>query len=225
LDGRFSEVSGPVAALVDAETWALLALSDYPYVCSVLAKSPLHRAEDVYGVNWPNYRDNFAIAKEKVYPVWRWNPQTRVFEPTPELMVTPELKQRSVLAVKKTRALWEVVYELSAGRYTGWRGLVLQETVYFGKRLQAQKFKDDGYPDDDVARYPYVLQWAEFAEVTPRVAADEILFKAQLDDDLLSKTEYLRLKYFKLLNEAVTVEELEPILTEFRWETYKRWEP
>ena len=208
----------PYSALVDAATSALLVLSSYPYVVSYLAKSPSLEAEEFHGVNWPHYREKFPIKEGGYlsYPGWTWDAHTRRFSPTPEELITPELKQRSLLAVKKCSALWEMVYELSVSRYAMWRGPILQETVYLTKRQQALAYREE----HDILRYPYVLQYAELAGLTPRAAADEILFKGRLDDELLARTEFLRLKYFNQLRDAATVEEIEPILRTFRRETY-----
>lgn len=216
-------MTAPVSALVDASTSALLALSSYPYVVSYLAKSPALEAEEFHGVNWPHYRKNFHLKDEnsRIYPNWTWSLETRRFSPTPAELITTELLQRSTLAVKKCSALWEMVYELSVSRYAMWRGPILQETVYLTKRQQAQAYRDDGYPEGDILRYPYVLQYADFAGLTAQSAADEILFKARLDDELLARTEFLRLKYFNLIRDVGKVDEIAGILRTFRRETYR----
>jgi hypothetical protein len=212
-------VSVPYSALIDASTFALLALSQYPYIVSFLAKSRPLEAEQVHGVNWPNYRTNFTLADEhpRAYPSWSWDMDRRRFEPTAN--VTDELRARSILAVVKCRTLAEMTYELSVARYPIWRGLLLQEQVYAAKKQQAQAYRDAGYPDDVLA-YPYVLQYAEFSGLPLRAAADEILFKAQLDDDALLKTEALRLRYFKLVADAAKAEELVALLRGFREDIY-----
>jgi hypothetical protein len=141
--------------------------------------------------------------------------------PIAEGLLTEELQQRSEMAVRKCSALFEIVYEISVARYPIWRGLILQEQVYVSKKLQARRFKDMGYPELDLLLYPYVLQYADFSGLTPREAADEILFKARLDDDFLLKTEGLRLKYFKLVADAAEAETLASIRGEFRQEIYR----
>jgi hypothetical protein len=191
----------------------------------VLAKSPPLEAEEAHGVNWPNYRKNFPLEKvdSQTYPHWIWDGTARLFSPTPPELVIPELRQRSALAVKKCRALWEVIYELSALRYPVWRGLILQETVYAAKKAQAEKYKDAGYPKDALP-YPYVLHYAEVSGLALRDAADEILFKARLDDETLARSELLRLKYFNLIKAAMATDELKSILDQFRSEAYgKSW--
>jgi hypothetical protein len=174
------------------------------------------------GVNWPNYRRQFPLINKnpRIYPEWTWDWETRLFSPTPKELLTAELRQRSALAVKKCRALWEISYELSVARYPVWSGLLMQETVYIAKKTQAQRYKDLGCPETDAVSYPYVLQYADFSGLTMRAAADEILFKARLDEDLLSKSEFLRLKYFNLVKDAMTTSEIDPILKRFRTETY-----
>jgi hypothetical protein len=212
----------PFSALVDASTSALLSLSTQPNIISFLARSQPLEAEEWHGVNWPNYRSNFILANEahKAYPNWTWHETARLFSPTAKELLTDELKRRAALAVRKCSALQEIIYELSVARYPLWRGLIMQETIYQTKKTQAQRFKDLGYPEIDILLYPYVLQYADFAGLTLRAAADEILFKAKLDDDGLLKSELLRLKYFNLVRDAE--DGLDTILKDFRWDMYRR---
>jgi hypothetical protein len=214
-------VSTPWSALLDSATNALLALSQYPYVIAILAKAPALEAEEAHGVNWPHYRQKFALAEapSHTYPTWAWVWRKREFAPTELGLITPVLRQRSLAAVKKCQAIWEVAYELSVVRYQLNRGVLLQETVYLTKRMEAARFKDAGYPEDELPAFPHVLYYTEWSGLSPRAAADEILFKAKLDDGILAKTELLRLKYFDLVKRA-EVDELPGILFNFREETY-----
>lgn len=212
----------PFSALFDAQTTALIALSQYPYIISFLAKSRTLEAEQAHAVNLPNYRANFTLVNQsyQVFPSWSWDMETRRFSPTPMHLITPELKQRSEMAMRKVVALAEIAYELSVARYPVWRGVLMQEMVYAAKRAQAQHYKD--HPGVDVMHYPYVMQYADFAGLTPHEAANEILFKARLDDDLLLNTEMTRLKYFGLVEVASAAKELDSILKQFRRDIYKR---
>jgi hypothetical protein len=209
----------PYSALVDTATLTLLALSRYPYVVSILAKGQTLEAEEAHGVNWPNYRRSFTIIDDpKNYPDWTWDQRTRKFSPA---VPSPALKERSALAVSKCQAIWEIVYELSAVRYQVWTGLILQESVYRAKREQAQKFLDDKCPTERLPDYPHVLYYSEWAQLEPDEAAQEILFKAKLDDDLLAKTEIVRLKFFDLVRKA-TARDLPGIMEDFRREAYRK---
>lgn len=212
----------PYSALIDASTSALLALSTHAYVVSFLAKSQPLEAEQAHGVNWPNYYKSFPLEKAdyRTYPNWTWDQNTRLFSPTAENLVTSDLRQRSDLAVRKSAVLREIIYELSVTRYTVWKGPLMQEAIYLTKKMEAEKFRDAGYPEDKILSYPYVLQYADFAGFTMREAADEILFKARLDDEFLAKTELLRLRYFNSIRNAATSDDITRVLTEFRREIY-----
>ena len=215
---------GPVSALVDTFTHALLALSAYPAVVSVLAKSQSLEAEQWHAVNWPNYQQRFPPAGmvPQAYPSWKWEGgDKRQFVPMRKDLVTAELQGRSQLAVVKSDALGRIVYELSMLRFPVWRGVLMQEAIFIIKKTQAEQYKQAGYPDTaDIFNYPYVLQYAEVSDLHPRQAADEILFKAKLDDDVLLRTEFLRLKYFKLICDATKMDEFEPIMRDFRHDAY-----
>lgn len=106
-------------------------------------------------------------------------------------------------------------------RYPVMTGIWQQETVYINKRLQAIAFRDAGYPEDVAPNYPYVLQYADLTGSTLRQAADDIIFKAKLDEDFLAKTELLRLKYFRLVREAEKPEEVAEAYKAFVRESYK----
>ena len=110
---------------------------------------------------------------------------------------------------------------VSRGRYPVSTGVLFQETVYLTKKAQASAFKEAGYPEDDILEYPYIIQYADFANIPLKQAADDILFKARLDDELLAKTELIRLKYFNAIRSARTVEEVAPIYEAFTRESYR----
>jgi hypothetical protein len=198
------------AALIDLHTWALLTLSEERPIIAFLHKATTD-TRAFWGVGYPNG------ATPANYPQWTWNLPRWQFEPTPRALLSERLLRASALAVKKAYAVREIIAAVSAARYLLWNGALLQETVNIGRRLQAQKFKDDGYPDDDLLRYPYVLQYADTAELPMKTAALEILFKAELDDEILAKTEGVRLKYFNLLKTA-EIDTIDAIMVSFRSE-------
>jgi hypothetical protein len=96
----------------------------------------------------------------------------------------------------------------------------MQEAVYITKKTQAQRYKDAGYQGDDL-EYPYVMQYADFAGLSMRVAADEILLKATFDDEVLLKTEFFRLKYFELIKNMNDPGQADRITLDFRRECLK----
>jgi hypothetical protein len=209
--------------LIDSLSAALLAVSTQPTIVAYLASKPEKMGVDtvaVWGIDYPNYMKEFVLAKTPHnYPCWKWQNGSRTLIPTPAQFITDELRQRSALARQKCQALLEVGKVLEIARYPVWRELILQETIYLNKKAQAQKYKDHGYPENETVKYPYVVQYAEFSGLPMREAAEEILFKAQLDDERLAKTELLRLKYFNLIQQA-TDHQLKTILEQFRTELY-----
>lgn len=188
---------------------------------TLLAKSPMEM-EAVYYCNYPNYPKNFPFALNvpTSYPLWRWDDKDRVFTRGVEVNEL-NLREKGNLARAKCYVLGEMGKTISRCRYGVWREILLQETVYMTKKLQAQAFKDKKYPQKDLLRYPYVLQYAEVSGLKPKAAADEILFKAQLDDELLCKTETLRLRYFGQVRDATTSEAVKKAFDEFRLEVHK----
>jgi hypothetical protein len=214
-------MGSPISALVDTFTQAVLALSAYPSIVSVLAKSQPLEAEQIHAVNWPNYQQKFPLGSvaPQTYPNWKWEgANERRFVPTAKDLVTPDLQRRSQLAIKKVEVLGRISVELSMLRFPVLRGVLGQELVYAAKRAQAQHYKD--HPKRDVLNYPYVLQYADLSSLTPHQAADEILFKAHLDDEVLLRTEFIRLKYFELINDATKMDDFEPIIKDFRHDAY-----
>ena len=212
----------PYSALVDASTSALLTLTQRVHIISFLEKTPMD-AEHMYSVNYPNYIQRFEIADEPVesFPEWSWNASERLFVRTPERLLTESLRQRSLLAVKKSYVLFEIMNMISSARITACSGIAMQESVYMTKKTQAQRYKDAGYPGGDLFEYPYVLQYADLVGLSMRTAADEILFKARLSDDVLLKSEFFRLKYFELLKNAMEVALIDSIFIAFQRDFYK----
>ncbi len=206
------------AALIDAPTGALLTLSLHVPIIAFLAKSETD-VHPLWGVNFPNYARSFPLAwaDPATFPSSTWVGPKRLFEPTPLSLISDRVRAASATAVKKSYALYEMMTRISMARHLLSTGIILQETVYLTKRAQALRYQTDGYPEGDLLRYPYVLQAAEVMGVTPRVAADEILFKAQLDDEILAKTEAVRLKYFSALKTA-KLNEIDELITNFRSE-------
>jgi hypothetical protein len=175
----------------------------------------------VLNAGFPNYPNGIAVD-----PVsgslahLSWNGKDRVLRTTRVDMLTDALHARSRLALQKTHAITHMMLSLAAARVKIATGIPLQETVYMTKKLQAQRFKDSGYNEDNILAYPYVLQYADVAQIPLAAAADEILLKARLDDDVLSKTEMIRLAYFDRVRRATTPEDIPNILKEFDRESY-----
>lgn len=130
--------------------------------------------------------------------------------------------ERIIQKSKFTQKFYEVfkeIYQVIENRRltnTGKTTLAFQELIYLSKKVEALRFKDQGYKEEDILDYPYILQYAELANISYKQAADEIIFKSKLSDATLAKTEQMRLKHYRILKEAKTVEDLEEALKNFK---------
>jgi len=215
-------IAQPYSALLDASTSALLFLSTRIPVIVFLAKV-MSEGDHEYCVNYPNYLEDFPHAKlpPVAWPMWTWNGPKRVFEATPPELNTERLRLYAALAAKKAQALVEVTRTLTMARYPVWDGMPMQEVIYVTKKMQAQRFKDRGYPEGMELEFSYVVQYADFAGLSMKAAADEILLKASFTDALLLKSELFRLKYCGLIRDANTVEQLDSLIMDFRRDFHK----
>jgi hypothetical protein len=218
----------PYSALLDTSTFALLTLTQRIPIISFLAQTPIE-GEHFYAVNYPNYLKKFEIADANYssFPGWTWNLKERLFIPTPKHLLTDRLRKASLLAVKKSHVLFEIMRTLSWSRNPVLSGIPMQETVYITKKIQAQRYKDSNYPNEPfhfpyvAQNFPYVVQYSELSGLTMQQAADEILLKASFDDELLLKSEYFRLKYYDQLRKVTEIALIDPILINFREEFYR----
>ncbi len=213
---RRSFVEQPhLSLLVDVSTRAVLAMSSNVGAIGLLADCTM----DSYHIphfDYPHYLDQAPPS-----PVggslahWTWNTKTRTLVPTRSDIATIELHASSKLAIAKLNIARRIMQIISTARLRLASGIELQETVYLTKKIQAKGFKDSGYDEASLMEFPYVLQYADLINASPREAADDILLKAKLADDVLGKTELLRLAYFDMLKKARTTDELEPIFENF----------
>jgi len=177
----------------------------------------------------PHYRKPRLFSRKRLpidglppesLPLWRWDKPSRRIVRSPEHIVTPAIREKAVLAQAKARAIERIMLHLSIARYSLRTGVELQEIVYVNKRTQAEKFRDSGYDESSLLEYPHVLNYADFAGISLREAADTIILKAKLDDQLLAKTELLRLRYFKNVADAKSVKDLSTIIESFFRDCY-----
>lgn len=179
-----------------------------------------------FSVNFPNYSESFfktfflASLSPKDYPLWTWNGKKRLFEKTNPELVDRKLRSRSKLAESKREVIGHIINHLGHARHSLRSGIEFQETVYLVKRMQAQAFKASGYDENRIEDCHYVVQYADFAGISLRQAADDILLKAKFDDEILAKTELLRLRYFNKVKQAQDPEELPAIFEEFTRNCY-----
>lgn len=214
--------------LLDYNTKAVLTISSNPAVIAFL-KECMADTLHAQSVNYPNYTNPksffltpffLASVKPKNYPKWTWDFKSRLFSKTRTELVDDHLLAHSRLAENKNQVIGKIIVSIYLARSDARTGINLQETIYFAKKEQAKTFKDSGYDESLIMEYPYVLQYADYAGITVRQAADDILFKAKLGDESLAKTELLRLKYFNKVKKAAACEELNAIYEEFIEDCY-----
>lgn len=121
--------------------------------------------------------------------------------------------------VQKFYKIFKEIYqviEYRRLRESGKTTLAFQELIYAAKRAEAERFRDHNYNVENILDFPYILQYAELKNISHKQAADEIIFKSKLSNNMLAKTEFMRLKHFGLLKEAKTIEELEEVHKNFK---------
>lgn len=118
------------------------------------------------------------------------------------------LLQKSQLLSEKYIALSNIVSCIDKLRNSSRKKFNFQEFIYVEKKIQAQRFKDRGYLDSEILEYPYVLQYADYADLSFKESADTILLKAKMGHDVFAKTELLRLRYVNLLKDARTISDV-----------------
>lgn len=195
-----------------------IVLTISPYVAPIFfLKDSIPNTHDACSMQRPNYREAFPLASVDPidYPRSSWDSKNKTLKETPGHLLTPDILARSHIATVKRDAISKIMRSISKARYQTDKGVAFQETVYLTKKNQAQRFKDSGYNENLLLEFPYVLQDSEYEGMTMRQAADNILFRAKLDDDLLAKTEFLRRKYFNRVKTANTDEELSTIIEDF----------
>ncbi len=215
-------------ALVDIGSKAVLTISPrIPVV--VFLRECIIDTTYATNVNAPHYTrswthaESFFLARGNPdnYPQWTWNKKERTLVRTRDDILSSYIIERSRLATAKARVISDILTSISIMRLPLQSGIDFQETVYIEKRRQAQRFKDTGYDDAAALDAPYVLQYADLKEYSLQQAADDILFQAQLDEDRLVKSEFVRMKYLELVRAAKKPEEMPPLLEQFRNESFK----
>lgn len=155
---------------------------------------------------------NSLVDAEMCY-LLRWDFGSKTFLKNKN--VTASLQKKSSLASIKYKTLEKILLNIVALRNRVKKTLPYQETIYLLKRIQAERFKDRGYPENEMMEYSYVLQYADLEKISLKESADRILFKSNIDSELLAKTELLRLTYFNKLRVAESLEEVENAYEQF----------
>ncbi|MEY4747752.1 MAG: hypothetical protein RLZZ416_801 [Candidatus Parcubacteria bacterium] len=149
------------------------------------------------------------------YPEWSWDHARKTFKKTNPAIISDTMRERAVLSEKKARAVDVIRFHVNLMRSKISTGLWFQETIYAEKVRQARSVLGGGDDMHQLASAPYVAQYAEHSGVPLRQAAEEIIFQNQLDHDFLSKTEKIRLAFYKSIRQARSSDEIETCLKKF----------
>lgn len=205
--------------LIDANTLILYAVhASLAAIVSTSESIP----DTTFQVTHSNAGTPFSLAaiRPTEYPRWTWEYRTRNFTKTPEHALIDEVRAKSRLAVARVNAFNEIMKGINYTRYQFRRGVEFQESVYLAKRLEAKDFMERESGENVAHEYPYLMQYADFADIPLRQAAEDILFKARLEDTYLVKTEYLRIKYFNATKNETDPAKIPAIIKEFNRECY-----
>ena len=210
----------PTHALLDFSSKAILAIDRFPGVIAFLTDCTPHSFA-VFNINIPNYLNESPLkdTSPEQYPEWVFDPASRVVKKNPSPNVDM-LRDKSKLAMHKGATILPIMRNIIIARYDSSYGIASQDTIYLSKKLQAILFRDCGYDETRTMEIPYVVQYADYAGIPLKQAADDIVFKAALTDQRLSQTELMRMTYFNKVKKATTEEDLSSILKYFLGEMY-----
>lgn len=200
-------------SVIDSSNDTLIAISSYPPPVVLLAESML---DTIYVHSMP--AASVAVVRTvppRNYPEWSWNYAKREFQRTNPAIITDDLRERAVFAARKAEILSQALYAINRQRDKIYMGLMIQETIYAEKEKQARMLKEARFDAGHAGMAPYVVQYADSAGLSLEQAAEEILFQAQLDRELLEKSERVRLLLFRKLKRATTEAELDEIMRTF----------
>lgn len=206
-------------ALVDSQSFVVLTLGR-SMAAMVFLSECIPDAHWISAVQHPNYSDSLRLffiesIKPEEYTKWTWDYTNRLFLKTNKELVDKELPAKSRLAEGKRIFFQTVMNNINLARLSVITGADFQETVYLTKKMQAQAFKESGYDENLIMEFPYVVQYADLVHISMKQAAEDILLKAKFDDELLAKTELLRLKYINKLKEVDDPNQLPSLLEDF----------
>ena len=186
----------------------------------LFVQSAIPHSYTATNIQYPNHKHDMPIHLEtpESFVKWSWSRKSRTMRTTTHKHINDELKKKSELAHGKYLLVLTIMSSLSRGRVTSASGFAHQDAVYATKRREAQLFKDAGYDESVLADIPFVTQYADYASLSFREAADEILVKAKLDDERLAKTELMRLVYSSKIKNAKSMQEIAKVREEFRFD-------
>lgn len=134
--------------------------------------------------------------------------------------ITEKQKNTCILLAGRARYLRRVTRVVSQARKRVAPSELYGELVDYIRREQALKFRASGYNEDLIQECLFVFQYAQVKKITPRAAADEVIFRFSLFQADLWKTEEVKLKYYDLFANAANLEDLHDIFQDFIREYY-----
>lgn len=211
----------PVHLLIDVGTGAVLTATPFVSITNFLT-SCVRDTNQATANDHPYYStSDFAVSiAPNEYPQWTWSHKSRSFSRIRSDILTEELRARARLACAKRDAIGRIIYNINRTRQQALSGIILQSEIYFDKKMQAQTFKSLDYDESRLMQFPYVLQYADFKHISPRQATDEIILKAKMSDEHLSKTELLRMRYFEKIATAASPDDMPGIIADFIKDCY-----
>ncbi len=215
----------PYHVLCDQETNAVLAMSRRMETI-ILLNDCTRDTFAVFSVNYPNYQNlfwkGFFLASEKPtdYPRWTWHYSQRIFTKTQEDVLSRNLFERARLINAQRNTIGPMTRILSTDRMSFSKNILYQEAIYSIKKTQATEFKNSGYDEKYIMNYPFIVQYADFANLSIRQATDDIIFQAELYENRLLRNESLRLKYFNSVKNMKEPQEGPVLLKDLQRELY-----
>jgi len=148
------------------------------------------------------------------YPQWSLNLKTRTFNPTSRDLWTEERAQRAELLSARADAYATLMTNIGYARMKFAYDGVLQSFTYSEKEREARECREQKYDELRITEWPYVFQYAKFADISIQAATDEILFKAELRHEALARIETIRLQYMKKIWSLEQIPEIQRIPTD-----------
>jgi hypothetical protein len=206
----------PLHVLLDYDTKAVLTASAHASVIIELRKfvSNCIWVADIQRPNYLNGTYPFSVDQSRSFEMWSWDGKTRSITKTDPARIDAVLSERSALITAQRNAFVGMMHALSLVSARAGTGIDHQDAIYAQKLAEAHAVKS-GSDKDALRWYPYVVQHAEYASLTLEQAADDIIFASKLAHDILIRVEGMRLKYYKLIREARSIEDVANALSRF----------
>lgn len=153
-----------------------------------------------------------AASLPEDFPTWSWDFGKKQFKTTKPELIDNAKRERSVLATKKAEAITKTMEWVNRMRARSYTGFFFQESIYAKKEQQARELRARDHTEEAARKAPYVVQYAEDRGISLRAAADEIIFQAEQDSDILLRSEKTRLELLRKIRAAKSPHEVDAML-------------